>query len=50
MQILGGIDDSLYRGDIQYAKIHKEWYYEVIITDIEVSGESLAMDCKEVSE
>ena len=32
-----------------YVPIHKEWYYEVIITDIKVNGDSLNMDCEEVT-
>jgi len=45
--VIGGIDDTLYLGDMFYATIHKQWYYEVIVTDIEVNGRSLNMDCKE---
>jgi hypothetical protein len=48
LQILGGIDDSLYTGDIHYVPIYKEWYYEVVITDVSVNGISVNMDCKEV--
>lgn len=49
LQILGGIDESLYTGTITYVPIYKEWYYEVVITDIDVGDASLEMDCKEVS-
>jgi len=49
LQVLGGIDESLYTGTIVYVPIYKEWYYEVILTDIDVGGTSLQMDCKEVS-
>lgn len=45
--ILGGIDESLYTGTITYVPIYKEWYYEVVITDIDVGDASLEMDCKE---
>lgn len=47
-QIIGGIDRSLYVGDIWYTPIRKEWYYEVIIVKLEVNGQDLNMDCKEV--
>ncbi|XP_059685526.1 beta-secretase 1 isoform X4 [Gavia stellata] len=45
--IIGGIDRSLYVGDIWYTPIRKEWYYEVIIVKLEVNGQDLNMDCKE---
>ncbi|KAL5019692.1 hypothetical protein ScPMuIL_002584 [Solemya velum] len=45
--IFGGTDDSLYTGDILYATIFKEWYYEIILVDVQVAGQSLNMDCKE---
>lgn len=48
LQIIGGIDRSLYMGDIWYTPIRKEWYYEVIIVKLEVNGQDLNMDCKEV--
>ncbi len=46
--MIGGLDESLYTGPLLYAPIIKEWYYEVVITDILVNGSSLNMDCKEV--
>lgn len=49
LQIIGGIDHSLYVGDIWYTPIRKEWYYEVIIVKLEVNGQDLNMDCKEVT-
>lgn len=49
LQIIGGIDRSLYVGDIWYTPIRKEWYYEVIIVKLEINGQDLNMDCKEVS-
>lgn len=49
LQIIGGIDRSLYVGDIWYTPIRKEWYYEVIIVKLEVNGQDLNMDCKEVT-
>lgn len=45
--VLGGISEELYSGSILYTPIVKEMYYEVVITDILVGGESLKMDCKE---
>lgn len=48
LQIIGGIDRSLYVGDIWYTPIRKEWYYEVIIVKLEINGQDLNMDCKEV--
>ncbi|GAA6078880.1 beta-secretase 1-like, partial [Tachysurus ichikawai] len=45
--IIGGIDSSLYVGDLWYTPIRREWYYEVIIVRIEVNGQDLNMDCKE---
>lgn len=43
------MDPSLYVGEIWYTPIRREWYYEVIIVRIEVNGQDLNMDCKEVS-
>ncbi|XP_075696273.1 beta-secretase 1 isoform X2 [Rhinoderma darwinii] len=45
--VVGGIDESLYVGNIWYTPIRKEWYYEVIIVKIEINGQDLMMDCKE---
>ncbi|XP_073513190.1 beta-secretase 1 isoform X2 [Phyllobates terribilis] len=45
--VIGGIDPSLYVGNIWYTPIRKEWYYEVIIVKIEINGQDLMMDCKE---
>ncbi|XP_056613487.1 beta-secretase 1 isoform X1 [Triplophysa dalaica] len=45
--IIGGIDPSLYVGELWYTPIRREWYYEVIIARIEVNGQDLNMDCKE---
>ncbi|KAJ8316358.1 hypothetical protein KUTeg_006372 [Tegillarca granosa] len=44
---LGGLDSTLYTGQLYYTNIYKEWYYEVTIVDIDVNGQSLKMDCKE---
>ncbi|KAJ6653189.1 hypothetical protein lerEdw1_010062 [Lerista edwardsae] len=48
--IIGGIDQSLYRGVIWYTPIRKEWYYEVVIVKIDINGQDLQMDCKEVGQ
>ncbi|XP_039185744.1 beta-secretase 1 isoform X1 [Crotalus tigris] len=45
--IIGGIDQALYRGNIWYTPIRKEWYYEVVIVKMEINGQDLQMDCKE---
>ncbi|KAK2846933.1 hypothetical protein Q5P01_009932 [Channa striata] len=45
--IIGGLDPSLYVGELWYTPIRREWYYEVIIVRIEVNGQDLNMDCKE---
>uniref|UniRef100_W5MGP0 Beta-secretase 1 n=1 Tax=Lepisosteus oculatus TaxID=7918 RepID=W5MGP0_LEPOC len=45
--IIGGVDPSLYVGELWYTPIRREWYYEVIIVRIEVNGQDLHMDCKE---
>lgn len=42
------MDASLYVGELWYTPIRREWYYEVIIVRIEVNGQDLNMDCKEV--
>lgn len=45
--IFGGSSPELYTGELFSTPVNKEWYYEVIIVDIEVAGSSLDMDCKE---
>ncbi|XP_004712850.1 beta-secretase 1 isoform X2 [Echinops telfairi] len=45
--IIGGIDHSLYTGSLWYTPIRREWYYEVIIVQVEINGQDLKMDCKE---
>lgn len=44
---IGGLDPSLYTGNIEYTPIRKEWFYEVIITNLKVGNDSLGLDCKE---
>ena len=48
LQTIGGLDKGLYKGEMWFTPIRNNWYYEVIILDIEVNGRSLNMDCKEV--
>ncbi|XP_053242746.1 beta-secretase 2 [Podarcis raffonei] len=45
--VLGGIEPSLYKGEIWYTPVEKEWYYQVEILKLEVGGENLNLDCKE---
>ncbi|XP_045209732.2 beta-secretase 1-like [Mercenaria mercenaria] len=45
--ILGGTAPEPYNGELFPTPIYKEWYYEVVIVDIEVADKSLDMDCKE---
>ena len=43
----GGSDTSLYKGDIYYTPINKQWYYDVVVVDVKVNDKSLNLDCKE---
>uniref|UniRef100_A0A8C8S7E6 Beta-secretase 2 n=1 Tax=Pelusios castaneus TaxID=367368 RepID=A0A8C8S7E6_9SAUR len=45
--VLGGIEPSLYKGDIWYTPIKEEWYYQVEILKLEVGGQNLNLDCRE---
>ena len=36
-------------GSLWYTPIRREWYYEVIIVRVEINGQDLKMDCKEVT-
>ncbi|KAF7251049.1 Beta-secretase 2 [Varanus komodoensis] len=45
--VLGGIEPSLYKGEIWYTPIKKEWYYQVEVLKLEVGGQILNLDCKE---
>lgn len=47
-QVLGGIEPSLYKGDIWYTPIKEEWYYQIEILKLEIGGQSLNLDCREV--
>ncbi|XP_075053374.1 beta-secretase 2 [Mixophyes fleayi] len=43
--VMGGIEPSLYTGDIWYTPITEEWYYQVEILKFEVGGITLNLDC-----
>ncbi|NP_001083216.1 beta-secretase 2 S homeolog precursor [Xenopus laevis] len=43
--VLGGIEPSLYKGDIWYTPITEEWYYQVEVLKFEVGGQNLNLDC-----
>lgn len=45
--VMGGIEPSLYTGDIWYTPITEEWYYQVEILKFEVGGLNLNLDCTE---
>ncbi|NXO42156.1 BACE2 secretase, partial [Locustella ochotensis] len=45
--VLGGVEPSLYTGDIWYTPIKEEWYYQVEILKLEVGGQNLELDCRE---
>ncbi|XP_015283602.1 PREDICTED: beta-secretase 2 [Gekko japonicus] len=45
--ILGGIEPSLYEGEVWYTPIKEEWYYQVEILKLEVAGQNLNLDCRE---
>ena len=46
-KVVGGVDPSLSKSQMMYSPVYKKWYYEVIITNMEVDGKSLEMPCKE---
>ena len=48
VQVFGGLAPSLYVGELYPTPVYKEWFYEVMLVDIQVDGHSLNMDCKEV--
>ncbi|CAE1248583.1 BACE1 [Acanthosepion pharaonis] len=45
--VLGNIDETMYQEPIYYTPIQRTSYYEVLITDIQINGTSLGLDCKE---
>lgn len=42
--VFGGVDTNQ---TLYSTPVVKQWYYEVVIVDMEVAGQSLKMDCKE---
>ncbi|XP_065799790.1 beta-secretase 2 isoform X2 [Muntiacus reevesi] len=48
--VLGGIEPTLYKGDIWYTPIKEEWYYQIEILKLEIGGQSLNLDCREIPE
>ncbi|OXB79534.1 UNVERIFIED_CONTAM: hypothetical protein H355_000350 [Colinus virginianus] len=46
-KVLGGVEPSLYKGNIWYTPIKEEWYYQVEILKLEVGGQNLELDCRE---
>ena len=49
LQTVGGVDEGLYNGTMWHTPLTRERFYEIVIVNMEVEGESLGMDCKEVS-
>ncbi|KAL3669474.1 hypothetical protein V7S43_005866 [Phytophthora oleae] len=51
--LLGGTEgpsgESYHKGDIVYTPLVQEKYYNVIVTDIGVNGESLGLDCETIN-
>ncbi|XP_074069949.1 beta-secretase 2 [Macrotis lagotis] len=45
--VMGGIEPSLYEGDIWYTAIKKEWYYQIEILKLEIGGQNLNLNCHE---
>ncbi|GAB6018642.1 Beta-site APP-cleaving enzyme [Chamberlinius hualienensis] len=49
VMVLGGVDPKLYTGDITYAPLHREMYYEVVLTEVMVGDTVVPVDCKELN-
>ncbi|CAJ0929425.1 unnamed protein product [Ranitomeya imitator] len=45
--VMGGIEPSLYTGEIWYTPITEEWYYQVEVLKFEVGGLNLNLGCTE---
>ncbi|XP_043557300.1 beta-secretase 2 [Chiloscyllium plagiosum] len=45
--VMGGIESSLYKGDIWYTPIKREWYYQIEVLKLEVGELNLNLDCTE---
>ena len=48
-QVLGGVNHTMYDGDIYNTSIVEELYYNIIITNLTVGSTVIDMDCTEVS-
>ncbi|XP_022239881.1 beta-secretase 1-like isoform X2 [Limulus polyphemus] len=46
--VLGGVQDYLHTGEILYTRIHKEWFYEVILTNMSIGSKYWASSCTEL--
>ncbi|XP_063812667.1 beta-secretase 2 [Pseudophryne corroboree] len=44
--VMGGIEPSLYTGDVWYTPITEQWYYQVEVLKFEVGGITLSLDCE----
>ncbi|XP_053728994.1 beta-secretase 2 [Synchiropus splendidus] len=45
--IMGGVEPSLFRGQMWYTPIVEEWYYQVEVLKLEVGEQNLNLDCRE---
>lgn len=45
--ILGGVEPTLYQGQMWYTPIVEEWYYQVEVLKLEVGEQNLNLDCRE---
>ena len=48
LQVLGGVNESMYEGDIFSTSIVEEKFYNIIVTNLTVGDTTINMDCKEV--
>ena len=48
MQLLGGYNSSLSRGDIHWTRIVEKNYYKVLMTNLSVGNSTIDMPCNEV--
>ena len=46
---LGEIDAEAFTGDVFYTRIRRRWYYDVVMTDVDVEGKSVGVEesCQE---
>ena len=45
----GEIDFTAFTGPVHYTRIRREWYYDVVMTDVDVEGTSVGVEesCQE---